>query len=137
MKRLVVFALCVGTCSFFNGNVTAQSVPVQQEQTFNSSDNERLNALIARKTAEWSSAGYSIMNYREFQYKRPLSSDMMDRFQRNYSIYVNKEYGDETTSFVIYKPVSYGILYELQVLEDTAGQAFPNKYTLADQCVER
>lgn len=136
MKKIVAIALGLLAGSFYSENVMAQLIPAQLEQTVRQSDNERLQALIARKTGEWSAAGYSIMTYTEFMSRRPLPSEIMARFYQNFQRYSNKEYGGENTTFVIYKQVSNGILYELQVLEDTAGQAFPNKYTQADTYVD-
>lgn len=136
MKKIVVIALGLLAGSFYSENVMAQLIPAQLEQTVRQSDNERLQALIVRKTGEWSAAGYSIMSYPEFMSRRPLPSEIMARFHQNFQRYSNKEYGSENTTFVIYKQVSDGVLYELQVLEDTAGQAFPNKYTRADGYVD-
>lgn len=132
MKKVVVMAFCLLAGSFFQGNVSAQGSRGLQEQTVSSDDNERLQNLILRYTHEWSAAGYSIMSYIEFQYQRPLPDDIMARFHQSFMRYANKEYGGENTTFVIYKQVPGGTVYELQVLEDTAGQAFPNKYTRAD-----
>lgn len=129
MKKLLVTAIClIFLCSFQNEKAVVQSVTEQIEKTSNQTDNERIQALITRVTGEWSAAGYSIMSYSEFQIKRLLPENVMARFYQNFLRYANKEYGGENTSFVIYK----GSCYELQVIEDCAGQCFPNRYYMAD-----
>lgn len=128
MKKLLGIVLCLLCCIFFSERVVAEINTVQSVQTVNSDDNERIQALIVRTTGEWSAAGYSIMSYSEFQVKRPLSANIMARFHQNLLRYANKEYGGENTSFVIYK----GSCFELQVIEDCAGQCFPNRYYMAD-----
>lgn len=132
MKKLLIIAAGLLTCSFCSENIVAQTILAQREQTVRSSDNERLQDLIHRYNLEWSAAGYRIMSYSEFKSLKPLPADIMARFHQNFQRYSNKEYGGESTTFVIYKRETGGIWYELQVLEDTAGQAFPNKYTQAD-----
>ena len=132
MKRLLMIVVCLLSCTFFSAKVIAQVDSEQLVQTVNSGDNEKIQALIVRTRGERSAAGYSIMTYREFQSKRPLSADLMTRFHQNLLRYANKEYGGENTSFVIYK----GSCYELQVIEDCAGQCFPNKYYMADTACE-
>lgn len=133
MKKIVVIAGCLFVGLFFSENVSAQFVQEQQEQTVGSTDNERLQDLIHRYNLEWSAAGYRIMSYSEFKSLKPLPADIMARFHQNFQRYSNKEYGGESTTFVIYKQFAGYTSYELQVLEDTAGDAFPNKYTPADR----
>lgn len=133
MKRIAVGMACIFALSLLGGNISAQLVPTQQEQTINSDDNERIQALILRYTKEWSAAGYSWMSYTEFQYKPQFSDEMKAHFHQSFLRYANKEYGGENTTFVIYKQVTGGVLYELYVIEDTAGQAFPNRYVKADE----
>lgn len=113
---------------FFSEKMLVFTNAAEQVQTADLDDNARLQALIVRTTGEWSAAGYSIMSYSEFKSKKPLPEDVMARFQQSFSRYANKEYGGENTTFVIYK----GSCYELQVIEDCAGQCFPNKYYMAD-----
>lgn len=129
MKRLLIILICIFTCSFYTGKMMAFFNAAELLQTVNLDDNERIQALIVRTTGEWSAAGYSIMTYSEFQIKRPLPDNVMTRFHQNLLRYANKEYGGENTSFVICK----GSCYELQVIEDCAGQCFPNKYYMADR----
>lgn len=136
MKFLSCIVLGLILCSFQNEKVAAQSVTKQVIQT-SPGDIERLNALIIRVTGEWSAAGYSVLSYYEFVSKKPLDNDIMARFHQNLLRFANKEYGGEHNSFVIYKANSWGIDYELQVVEDTAGQAFPNKYYCADIYTKR
>lgn len=129
MKKLLMIIVSLISCLSFNENVAAQLFIIQKIQTENSNDNEKIQALIFRTMREWSAAGYSIMTYSEFQIKRPLPDNVMTRFHQNLLRYANKEYGGENTSFVICK----GSCYELQVIEDCAGQCFPNKYYMADR----
>lgn len=138
MKKIVKIAVyLVFVCLLQGQKVEAQSVTLQFAQISSLSDDERLKDLILRKKNEWSAAGYTIMSYAEFKDRKPLPSEIMDRFQQNLLFYANKEIGGESTSFVIYKREIYGLVYELQVLEDTAGQAFPNKFTRADTYTDR
>lgn len=129
MKKVSIVIICLFSCLFFSVKMMAFPIAEPEVQTVNSDDNERIQALIVRTTGEWSAAGYSIMTYGEFQSKRPLPADVMARFHQSLLRYANKEYGGENTSFVIYK----GSCYELQVIEDCAGQCFPNKYYNADR----
>lgn len=136
MKFLSCLVLSFILCSFQNEKVAAQSVVEQTVQT-SPGDIDRLNALIVRVIGEWSAAGYSIMSYSEFVSQRPFDSSIMARFHQNLLKYANREYGGEHNSFVIYKRENWGTDYKLQVVEDTAGQAFPNKYYCADICTKR
>lgn len=136
MKFLSCIFFCLVLCSFQNEKVVAQSITKQITRT-SPGDIERLNALIIRVIGEWSAAGYYVKSYSEFASESPLDGDIMDRFRQNISKYANREYGGVHNSFVIYKRENWGTVYKLQVVEDTAGQAFPNKYSCVDMCTLR
>lgn len=136
MKFLSCIVFCLVLCSFQNEKVAAQSITKQIIRT-SPDDIERLNTLIIRVRGEWNAAGYSIMSYSEFVSESPFDGDIMARFHQNLLKYANREYGGEHNSFVIYKRENWGTDYKLQVVEDTAGQAFPNKYSCADIYTKR
>lgn len=138
MKKLLGIAICfVFLCSVQSKDVVAQTITKQFVETLSSDASQQIQNLILRSISEWGSEGYIVMTYSEFKTQKPLPQNIVDRFQQNLLKYINKEYGEESNSFVIYKRISYGIQYQLKVIEDCAGQCIPNKYTTADEYVDR
>lgn len=133
MKKLLGMAIClVFLSSFCSKDVVAQTITKQFVQISNSDASQQIQNLILRSMSEWSAQGYTVLTYREFKANNPLPKEIVDRFQQNLLKYINREYGEESNSFVIYKNIGYGVEYELKVIEDCAGQCIPNKYTTAD-----
>lgn len=133
MKKLFGIVIClIALSSLQVREVAAQSI-TKQITTISSKDaNQQIQNLIMRSINEWSSEGYKVISYANFKYQNPFPSEIQDRFQQSLTRYMNKEYGNESNSFIIYKEEGYATLYILKVLEDTAGQAVPNRYTTAD-----
>lgn len=136
MKQYVIMLICLA-CSFWSEKMFANVSGKQEISIFSMNFNQQVQDLILRSISEWSSQGYTVVTYSGFKYQSLVPQSVIDRFQQNLLKYMNKEYGEESNSFVIYKNISYGIQYQLMVIEDCAGQCIPNRYIVADSYVER
>lgn len=134
MKKLLLSVAVIGLLQ--SGYINAQFTVEQSKQISVMNANEQIQDLIMRSMSEWSSAGYTVMTYQSFKNQSPLSSDIMRRFEQSYSRYVNKTYGNENNSFVIYKRTNTGVQYLLQVIEDCPSNYVPNKFTQADSYIQ-
>lgn len=132
MKQYLIVAICL-VCSFLSEKVVAQVSLKQEVQVLSSDPNQQIQDLIIRSIREWTSAGYTVMGYREFVSQVSVPNDIKTRLQRSMNSHANKNFDPEAYSFVIFTRESYTYYFELRVLENCPFPIIPNKYALADQ----
>lgn len=132
MKQYLIMAICL-VSSFFSERVFAQ-IPLQPEvQVLSSDPNQQIQDLIIRSIREWTSAGNTVMGYREFVSQVFVPNDIKARLQQSMNSYANKHFDPEAYSFVIFTQEGYVYHFELRVLEDCPFPVIPNRYILADR----
>lgn len=132
MKQYLIAAICL-VCSFLSEKVVAQVSIEQEVQVLSSDPNQQIQDLIIRSIREWTSAGYTVMGYREFVSQVSVPNDIKARLQRSMYSYANKNFEPEAYSFVIFTREHYTYYFELRVLENCPSPIIPNKYALADK----